>query len=164
MNYATLLAWPRGLRVGLWLGGLVLIFVLGSMPGHYRPASAGGGWAYFSNYLHQPLYAIVGLGFLVVLRRPNQGWFDWLAAAAYALGIGILDEIHQAHVEGRSSSLWDLGSDALGAFGIAYLAFLTTQGGRWRREIPILFFLLAFSLAWNCIPSFAPEQPLPFLR
>jgi VanZ family protein len=164
MNYHQLLTWPRPLRWGLGLSGIVLIYLLGSIPGDYRPAAAGGGWAYFSNYLHQPLYAFVGLGFLVALRRRNEGWQDWLLAAGYAFGLGILDEIHQANVEGRSSSLWDLGSDALGAFGIAYLAFLTTQGDRWRSELPILFLLLALSLAWNCIPAFAPEQPLPFLR
>ena len=164
MSYATLLRWPRSLRLAMWLGSLLLVAVLGGLPGTYRPAMADSGWAYLSNLLHQPLYALVGLGFLLALRRPSNHLGDWMLVALYAVGVGILDEIHQAHTVERFSSLWDLGSDGYGAFCAGYLAHLS-QSPAWPRRIWLsLTCLVAVGLAWNCLPAFAPEIPLPFLR
>ena len=155
---------PKIWRIAACFGALLAVFILGGMPGTYRPASAGHGWAYFSNFLHQPLYAGVGLSFLLALGRSSDRMREWILAAAFALGVGILDEIHQAHTVGRSSSLWDLGSDAYGGFCAAYFAHLS-QSPRWlvHHALP-LGLLLSLGLAWNCLPSFAPEIPLPSLR
>ena len=164
MNYASLLRLPKMWRIASCCGALLAVFILGGLPGTYRPASAGQGWAYFSNFLHQPLYAGVGLSFLLALGRSSNRKREWILAAVFAVGVGILDEIHQAYTVGRSSSLWDLGSDGYGAFCAAYLAHLSQSPGWLVQHALPIGFLLSLGLAWNCLPSFAPELPLPFLR
>lgn len=164
MNYSRLLGLPKWVRIAGCLGALVVVFILGGLPGSYRPANAGGDWSYFTNFLHQPLYAGVGLSLLLALSQSSNRKREWALAVVYALVIGVLDEIHQSYAGDRSNSLWDLGSDAYGAFCGAYIAHLS-QTPRWlmHNALP-LGFLLSLGLAWNCLPSFAPDTPLPFLR
>lgn len=164
MNYARLLELPKMLRIAGCLGALLAVYILGGLPGSLRPADVGSEWSYFTNLLHQPLYAGVGLSLLLALGRSSHRKQEWALAVVYALCIGILDEIHQSYVDGRSSSLWDLGSDAYGAFCGGYLAHLS-QTPKWllHHALP-LGLLLFLGLAWNCLPSFAPETPFPFLR
>lgn len=164
MNYGRLLEMPRWSQFALWLGSLGLVLFLGGLPGTIQPEKPGPSWPFFTNLLHQPLYALVGLGFLLVLRMPSDRRGQWFLVALYALGIGILDEIHQSFAEARSSSLWDLGSDAYGAFCAGYLAHLARSQGWLQRALPTLALLVVLGLAWNCLPTFAPEIPLPFLR
>ncbi|MFK5956293.1 MAG: VanZ family protein [Planctomycetota bacterium] len=164
MRYDRLLELPKSVRIAACLGALLAIYILGGLPGGYRPASAGGAWSYFTNLLHQPMYAGVGLSLLLALKRPSNSLADWSLAVVFALSIGVLDELHQGYVGDRSSSLWDLGSDGYGAFCGAYVAHLS-QTPQWIRHHAIpLVFLLALGLAWNCLPSFAPELPLSFFR
>ncbi|MDA0668004.1 MAG: VanZ family protein [Planctomycetota bacterium] len=164
MNYARLLELPKVLRLAACLGALVAVYILGGLPGAYRPANAGGAWSYFSNFLHQPLYAGVGLSLLLALGSSSNAKREWALAVVFALCIGVLDEIHQFQTSARSSSLWDLGSDAYGAFCGVYIAHLS-QTPKWLVHHALLLgFLLSLGLAWNCLPSFAPETPLPFLR
>lgn len=79
--------------------------------------TAGGLPAGVSNFVHFPLYGILGgllYLFLRAWRRPPLG-----AAAALSLATGVLgflDECHQASVPGRDFSLWDVGTDISGAF------------------------------------------------
>lgn len=164
MNYARLLALPKALRIAGCLGALVAVYLLGGLPGTYRPANVGGEWSYFTNLLHQPLYAGVGLSLLLALGSTSNAKREWALAVVYALSIGVLDEIHQSQTSYRSSSLWDLGSDAYGAFCGVYIAHLS-QTPKWlvHQALP-LGILIFLGLAWNCLPSFAPETHLPFLR
>lgn len=164
MSYARLLELPRWSQCAFWLGSLGLVMFLGGLPGTIQPENPGQGWPYFTNLLHQPLYALVGLGLLLLLRLPSDRGGQWALVICYALGIGILDEIHQSHTEARSSSLWDLGSDGYGAFCAAYLAHLARSQGWFLRALPTLALLVVIGLAWNCLPTFAQEIPLPFLR
>ncbi|MHC4381052.1 MAG: VanZ family protein, partial [Planctomycetota bacterium] len=98
------------------------------------------------------------------LRLPSDRIGQWVLLICYAVGIGILDEIHQSHTEARSSSLWDLGSDAYGGFCAGYVAHLARSQGWLPRALPTLALLAVIGLAWNCLPTFAPEIPLPFFR
>ncbi len=164
MNYARLLQLPLGGRILACIFMLLLVAILGGLPGTIRPQSAASGWAYFTNFLHQPLYAGVGLSFLLVLKRPSRNLADWLLAAAFAVGIGVLDEVHQHFVRARSSSLLDLGSDGYGAFCAAYLAYLSQLSSGWMAYRRRILLLLGLGLLWNCVPSFSAETPLPFLR
>lgn len=143
---------------------LVLIGVLSSTPGH-----GGSGAAelrgFVLNWAHQPLYGVVAvlLAALLSLRLPGASRRQVALVLLLTLALGVADEINQARVPYRDSSLLDLGSDALGAI-LALLAAGWTQ----RRDGPLLeagpvIFCLGLSLAYNCLPAFLPNVPLTLL-
>jgi VanZ family protein len=74
------------------------------------------GW---DKLLHFTAYA--GLAFCAGLWVPaarwkSRGFFFFLLIAAISSVYGIVDEIHQSFVPGRSPSVWDWAADTLGAF------------------------------------------------
>jgi VanZ family protein len=74
------------------------------------------GW---DKLLHFTAYS--ALAFCAGLWVPAAGWksrglFFLLLIAAIASAYGIVDEIHQSFVPGRSPSVWDWVADTLGAF------------------------------------------------
>ncbi|MDA1260809.1 MAG: VanZ family protein [Planctomycetota bacterium] len=161
--YPALLAMPRRLRVAGLAGMLAVIAVASSLSG-----GSNGGLpevrAFVLNLGHQFLFGALAvvIALAVGLRLPTRP-LKGFAIVVIVLGLGLLDEIHQASVPQRDSSLWDLVSDTLGA-----VFALTIAGWTARREGPIfeagpLLFLIGLSAAWNCIPAFAPNLPLTAL-
>lgn len=71
-------------------------------------------------------------------RQPLRSRISWLLATAY----GVIDELHQAAVPGRVSSLADLLTDAGGAvLAIVALRAMLGLSGAWR--LPLLASVLA---------------------
>jgi VanZ family protein len=71
--------------------------------------------------LHASVYGVIALllKFSGVIKRSFILWF-------LVIGIGLLDELHQAMVEGRQSSVADLMADAVGVtLGIMIITMLT---------------------------------------
>jgi VanZ family protein len=160
--YPRLLALPRALRSAAPVVLLGAIAVASSLSGGSNDGSPELR-AFMLNWGHQALYGAlaVALALAAGLRLPAPA----AAAAVIALtaAVGLLDEIHQASVPMRYSSLWDLVSDTLGA-----VLALTFAGWTARRDGPVLqpgplLFCAGLSAAWNCVPSFAPNLPLTAL-
>jgi hypothetical protein len=162
--YGRLLALPAWLRVvalGLFL---LMLGILSSTPG-----SSGGAplqlRGYVLNWGHQPLYGVLALLFalLLQLRLPGAPRGRWALVLLLTIAVALADEINQSRVPQRDSSVWDLGSDILGA-----ILALTAAGWTQRREGPLLeagpaLFCLGLSLAYNCLPAFLPNVPLTVL-
>lgn len=154
-------AWQRIAAFGLLLG---VIGFLSNTPGH------GGGGAvqlrgYVLNWGHQPLYGLVAvlLAAVLGLRLPGAPRARLALVLLLTVAVGALDESNQARVPERDSSLWDLGSDTLGA-----ILALTAAGWIQRRDGPLLeagpvLFCLGLSAAYNCLPAFLPNLPLTVL-
>ena len=71
---------------------------------------------------HVVVFAVMGiLGYRVAsLHLGPQSRWSYLAALVFAIGYGVIDELHQSFISGRSSAAEDVGYDALGAIlGIA---------------------------------------------
>lgn len=154
-------AWQRAAALGLFL---LMLGILSSSSG------SNGGAAvqlrgYVLNWGHQPLYGMLALLFALVLRLPlPRAPRGRLALVLLlTLAVALVDEINQARVPQRDSSVWDLGSDTLGA-----ILALVAAGWTQRREGPLLepgpaLFCLGLSLAYNCLPAFLPNVPLTVL-
>ena len=90
---------------------------------HHRVARHVAVWS--SAYLRGGIYAMIA-GLSDFLSRTESDaqkmaemtWFGWLRVALFAVlaGVlwGVLDEIHQAFVPGRSADLLDLVADSVG--------------------------------------------------
>lgn len=161
--YPRLLGAPRALRAAALAAVLGVIAVASSLSGGSHDG-APELRAFVLNWGHQALYGALAVAIALAagLRLPARAA---AAAAPIALSaaVGLLDEIHQASVPLRDSSLWDLVSDTLGA-----VLALTLAGWTARRAGPVLqagplLFCAGLSAAWNCIPSFAPNLPLTAL-
>jgi len=74
--------------------------------------------------VHAVEYALLGACFAhaVWISWPRRGVRGWLSAWLFATSFGLLDELHQAFVPGRSADVLDLAADALGA-ALAVTAF-----------------------------------------
>jgi len=151
-----------------FLRGLFLVFLLalvayeGGRPGPEALGEVGALHSYCANLAHQPLFALIALSILLVFGLPCRSAKAFVLGVSFALLVGIFDELHQANIPFRDSSLWDLGSDVLGAtFGILVAGWSDLRGGLRAYRLPIAG-LLALSLLWNLLPSFASPYPLPF--
>lgn len=153
---------PRWVHVGLLGGTLACIWYLGSIPGSRQPVASDPFIAFCYNLGHQPMYGLLGLFLLLTLRRKPRGQAA-VQAFLFVFLIGLLDELHQAHVPRRFSSIWDLGSDLIGSyFALLVASWSDLPGGIWRRWLPILG-LACLSLLWNLLPTFATQYPIPIL-
>jgi VanZ family protein len=87
----------------------------------------------FDKLVHAGIFGIFGLLLAWALsepgRRPRPGWM----ALAFLIGVlgGVLDEIHQVFVPGRSADVWDAAADMAGAaagVGLGALVRVRTIG------------------------------------
>jgi VanZ family protein len=113
-----------------------------------------------ASWLHNGAHVVAyaALGSALVLAGPGQmartgGWW-WLGSWALATVYGGVDEWHQSWVPGRTASLADLLSDALGAaLGVA----LVHAARAWdRRQAIRLSALLLAGLASVTLATFGP--------
>ncbi len=86
--------------------------------------------------LHIPLYGILTLLLVVTLCPPSaaNSKSRLLLAALIAIGVGILDEFHQASIPGREASIVDVFLDIV---GVSLALLLIKQGifARWTARI-----------------------------
>ena len=106
----------------------VLIFVLSSIPSDVFPDL---GIFRFDKVIHAVVFALFAL--LVFLALRHQQRFPGLARHSYSITIlivilyGAVDEFHQRFVAGRSSDLFDLIADALGACVVVFFLWLHSR-------------------------------------
>jgi VanZ like protein len=99
-------AFPRSAAVAgafLWMA---VIFWLSSAPRDFLPPGVFG--TFLGNAAHAPIYGLLAL---LVARASGSPPVGFVLAVLY----GISDEWHQSFVPGRSSSVFDLATDAVGA-------------------------------------------------
>lgn len=163
IRYRQVLAWPKPWRLALCIFVLLMVAVLGGIGGSGQHAGVSQLRGYVSNLAHQPLYAAVGLSFLLALGKPAR-WRHWPVLSLFVLAVGLADEWHQSTVPFRDASYWDLLSDLLGITIGLILAIASDRDPPLRTRLGLVFFLISIGLAWNCIPSFAPPWELPFAK
>lgn len=154
-------AWQRAALCALALGAIAFVSFLPVGGSSSLPDAT----SFLLNWGHQFLYGALAVALAAAagldLGRPR--WAARAGVVALVALAGILDELHQGATASRQSSLWDLGSDILGA-----ILALTAAGWTARRAGPVLeagpvLFCLGLSLAWNCVPAFLPGPSLPEL-
>jgi VanZ family protein len=108
----ALAALPRPFAAAAALAWMAAIYWLSSGPRDLLPS----GWAFqtLSNAAHAPIYGLLAL---LAARAAGAGWVGLAIALAY----GVTDEWHQSLVPGRSASLADWLTDAIGAAGALWL-------------------------------------------
>ncbi|MFQ5750050.1 MAG: VanZ family protein [Planctomycetota bacterium] len=129
----------------------------------------GGGKSFSLGYLfnlgHVPLYGLLAFQVLL-LQGPHapRRAFNWSLVLLLILVTGLADEWHQGFMEGRTSSLADIGSDLLGALIALNLARWAATPGASRREgVHLLLLAAAAMLFWGFVPVFAPVALPRFL-
>jgi VanZ family protein len=162
LSYNSWLALARPWRILFMLVLLAMVQYAGGRDGHAPAEVSNHLISYCLNLAHQPLYAMVGLTFLLALGLKPGTRLALFLAVSFAMLVGIYDELHQATIEYRDSCLWDIGSDMLGAtFGVIVAIWSDRKGGVFAHLLPMAG-LLVLSLLWNFLPSFAYQYPLPF--
>ena len=84
---------------------------------------------------HVVVFGVMGvLGYWVSSLYLRQARWSYLAALVFVIGYGVIDELHQSFVSGRSSAAEDVGYDTLGAIlGLAAvfaIRFIYSRAGR----------------------------------
>jgi VanZ family protein len=134
---------PTGLILALaWYG---LIFALSSRTALGRPGPITGSW--LLNTGHALLFGLLGLWLAVAL--PRRGGWPFVARQGVTLimgsvlSLGMLDELHQASVPGRTLSAADVLTDLTGAACVLWIcafvgsAAASERGLRWRLALAL---------------------------
>ena len=143
-RYARLPRWVRLAGVLLWA---VLVWWLSSKPGSALPSLPLG--SLFANGAHVALFGILGGLLFFAWTGPLPRRFCWSAGSAAAFGV--VDELHQTWVPGRSSSIADVLSDASGALLVGCV--LMWALGRDRRAARALPWVLALTMGAVCLAT-----------
>ena len=103
--------------LGRWLPALImmgLIFFFSSVPASRLPYF--GRWdVLLKKTAHGIGYAMLALAYFSALPRSLSPGYRWVTALMMAVLFALSDEFHQSFVDGRTSTLRDVGIDALGA-------------------------------------------------
>jgi hypothetical protein len=116
-------ALPRPLGWVLAGGWYLLIYGLSSNPGTGDPGPLGGGW--ILNTGHAALFGLLALW--ILMAYPREGAWPRLRPLGVGLLLGtvlllgVLDELHQSSVPGRSTSVSDVVTDLTGALCVLWI-------------------------------------------
>ena len=91
---------------------------------------------YLDKLAHFSLYSILAAATLFALPdylRLDVSWRVATAVILFSLMYGISDELHQASIPGRDSSIKDLLADVLGASFMTFLWFRV----KWQKLLPL---------------------------
>ncbi len=121
---------------------LVLLAVAGALlflPLPIPPTFAG---RTIENAGHLPLFLVLTLGIVWVLRGDERftGWRLYVTAAAIGIGLGFMSEVIQRPLK-RDASWEDVGADAIGtlcALAVYFLFDRRTPWRRWHRVVALL--------------------------
>jgi VanZ family protein len=139
-------------RVSRRLLHLALLFALAGLllfvPLPIAPTSAGRS---IENAGHVPLFFLVTMGVIYILRADERyrGWRLYLVAGAVGIGVGFLTEVLQRPLA-RDASWDDVGADAVGVvFALAVYALFDRISNlqRWHR-------LVALGIAVTCLVAY----------
>ena len=129
-RYARMPRWVRLAGVLLWA---MFVWWWSSKPGSALPNLPFG--SLVTNGGHVALFGILGGLLFLAWTGPLAERFYWSAGTAAAFGI--VDELHQTWVPGRSSSIADVLSDASGAVLVGCVLMWTLgRDGRAARALP----------------------------
>jgi len=89
-------------------------------------AGRGPAWTFGWNLAHAPTFGLLALLLLPLAPRAD-GWVrlgprQWAWLSLVAVGYGVVDEWHQAHVPGRHPSFLDVVTDAVGVGCVLWIA------------------------------------------
>lgn len=119
-----------------WLPALVMmvaIFFFSSLPASTLPYF--GLWdVLVKKGGHMTGYAMLGLAYYFALPASLKRGYRWMLALLMALLFSLSDEFHQSFVQGRTSSLVDVGIDMAGT--IIALAISTRYSSNSRSNSP----------------------------
>lgn len=146
-----LLSWwagmPSVVRWAAVVAGMAALWWSSAQP--HVPAPA----PWWRSLLHNAAHPLAYGGLAVLALLAIAGAARWerrhaVAAVLIAFGYGAIDELHQAQVAGRASSLADLLADGAGAASAVGIA-CALQGQRWlwRRLVPACAVLAAGAVA-----------------
>lgn len=115
---------PRWAGCLLAIGWVGFIWMLSEREGGSEPASFWSSWGF--NLAHAPLFGLVALWLLVAFPR-DEGWPQMTLRLVLLTLVAVLlnavgDELHQAQVVGRDSSIFDVLTDFVGACCTLWLA------------------------------------------
>lgn len=161
LRYGRLLESPRLLRGLLFAACLGLIFAGSFYPESMAPSSPSTAVVYLMNFAHVLLYGALAVSLALALGVALPNLRATLLLVLAVGFVGWLDEWHQGTVAYRDASLWDLGSDLLGALlALLVAGWSNRPGGLRARMLPLA--LLAFvALSWNLLPTLGPAWPPP---
>lgn len=121
LTYRRLVA----VRIMAPIACMALLWVVSSVP-EGNDNTLGGIWLppLVQNSLHIPAFGVLAATWLWALdfgsSATNPALLAWVLTTAY----GVVDEVHQAYVPGRTSSLEDVLLDAVGACLTVVLAYV----------------------------------------
>lgn len=161
-----LLRAPRSIVVGATLAWSSWIWWHSSKEGNIG-VEPDFWWGWFTNLGHAPAFAFVALGLLIIglqssgshTDRPPGGRLPVVSrktaggVMAITVVYGLVDEIHQSFVLGRTASVFDLLTDTCGAASVVWVvAYLTREnassaGLRWRLLLGSVACILSALLA-----------------
>ncbi len=143
-GYERIPRWLRFTAVVLWAWAL---WWLSSRRGSDLEGISVGGFV--ANGAHVALFGVLaGLVFLAWIGSPSRR-LPWSAGVATAYGI--VDELHQSTVPGRSPSVADVLSDGAGAvFAGCALLWILGRNASARRALP---WLAGMALATVCLAT-----------
>lgn len=151
-SWSARAAWMRA------LAPIVLMSLLWWSSSRELASASSGIWrGLLHNGMHVVAYSALGASFLLWFGRIDRGTLPPRAAVASILAsvaYGVVDEVHQSFVRGRTSSMVDVASDALGAaLAVAVLGALVGQSRKCRSAVPVL---LVASAASVVLATFSP--------
>lgn len=115
----------RSLRFAPYIAGVVAIWLVSSM--ERPPVPEQLVFWNSDKLLHLLAYAVLACLALIAVHRLRRGaLWAFLMSAVY----GVVDEVHQSFVPGRSASGLDLIADALGAALVAVAWLIATRARR----------------------------------
>ena len=130
---------PRSVSAGAALVWMAVIFWLSSARLNFLPPGVLG--SFVGNAAHAPIYGLLAL----LLARASG---SPVAGLACTVLYGISDEWHQSFVPGRSSSVFDLGTDTVGAIAALWsIAPVGERAALWRVLASATAIALAAGLA-----------------
>lgn len=104
--------WPALFYWLLTIGYMGAIFYISSRSNIHIPQVSKN----FDKVLHACAYAVLAYLFYKSIKSSGVSKHVFLMAFFFAVGYGIIDELHQSMVPGRDASAGDVLADALGAF------------------------------------------------
>ena len=163
-GFARWLAAPAALR---WAGLAVACALVGAAtlyPGTTEEGPASQPIVFLMNLGHFALYGLLALATAGAFGvDPGVRPLAAAAVVAFVGVVGWLDEWHQSLQPERDASIWDLGSDLLGAtFALTAAVWSARSGGLRRRLLPLAG-LAGVAAAWTLLATLGPHvrPPLP---
>lgn len=145
----VLAATPRPVAMLASVAWMGLIFALSSGPRDLLPP----GWplSLATNAAHAAIFGVLAL---LAARAGGTGPRAQRMGFAVAVLYGATDEWHQSLVPGRTASLADLATDAVGAAGALWIVAAAPDGTRVRRRLVVT---VAAALAAASVATFLDQ-------